>query len=255
MLFRSVKEHHEIVKGDGEDGKINRILDTKWKLPKDKGKLPEESNDQKNSKRPPAKKCYRCGESPAHKRKKCPASDMTSLKCKKCGHYASECKSKIVRSVDEEIQSGTSDEDCYFLGAVEGDKSQTKWSMNLPLRKAKMRFKIDTGADVTVIPEPLYLQTGMGNLHKSSQELFGPGQSKLSVKGVIKGNLKTGNGKTTTQEIYIVENLKERLLGRPAIEALNLVQKSKQSILMKLKRCTLICLQVWESWKENSASS
>jgi len=47
----------------------------------------------------------------------------------------------------------------------------------------------------------------MGNLLKSSQELFGPGQSKLSVKGVIKGNLKTGNNKVTTQEIYIVENL------------------------------------------------
>jgi len=37
----------------------------------------------------------------------------------------------------------------------------------------------------------------MGNLHKSSREVFGPGQSKLSVKGVIKGNLKTGNGKVT----------------------------------------------------------
>ena len=150
------------------------------------------------------------GKLPAHKREKCPASDATCLKCKKCGHYASECKSKIVHSVDKEIQSGTSDKDCYFLGAVTGDESQTKWSVNLSLGKAKMRFKIDTGADVTVIPEPLYLQTGMGNLHKSSQELFGPGQSKLSV---IKGNLKTGNGKATMQEIYIVENIKEPLLG------------------------------------------
>ena len=104
----------------------------------------------------------------------CPASDATCLKCKKRGHYASECKSKIVRSVDEEIQGGTSDEGCYFHGTVESDESQTKWSVNLSLGKAKMPFKIDTGADVT---EPLYLQTGMGNLHKSSRELFGPGQS------------------------------------------------------------------------------
>ena len=42
---------------------------------------------------------------------------------------------------------------------------------------------------------------------------------------MIKGNLKTGNGKESTQEIYVVENLKEPLLGRPAIDALNLVQK------------------------------
>lgn len=65
----------------------------------------------------------------------------------------------------------------------------------------------------------------MVKLHKFSQELLGPGQSKLSVKGVIKGSLKTRNGKATTQEIYIVWNLKELLLGRPAIEVLNLVQK------------------------------
>jgi len=112
-------------------------------------------------------------------------------------------KSKIVRSVDDEIQSGTSDRDGHFFGVVEGDESRTKWSLNLSLGKAKMRFKIDTGADVTVILEPLYLQTVMSNLHKSSRELFGPGQSKTSVKGVIE---ETGNGKATTQEIYIMEN-------------------------------------------------
>ena len=42
---------------------------------------------------------------------------------------------------------------------------------------------------------------------------------------MIIGNLKTRNGKESTQEIYVVENLKEPLLGRPAIDALNLVQK------------------------------
>ena len=219
-----VKEHHEILKGDGEDGKINRIRDKKKRPPRDKGKVPENSKDQKNSTRPPVKKCYRCSKSP-HKREECPAINATCRKCKNRGHYASECKSKVVLSVDDERQDRNSDEDCYFLGAVENNKSQTKWSVDLSLGKAKMRFKIDTGADVTVIPEPLYLQTGIGNLQKSSRQLFGPGQSKLSVKGVIKGNLKTGNGKESTQEIYVVENLKEPLLGRPAIDALNLVQK------------------------------
>ena len=219
-----VKEHHEILKGDGEDGKINRIRDKKKRPPRDKRKVPENSKDQKNSTSPPVKKCYRCGKSP-HKREECPAINATCRKCKNRGHYASECKSKVVLSVDDERQDQNSDEDCYFLGAVEDNKSQTKWSVDLSLGKAKMRFKIDTGADVTVIPEPLYLQTGIGNLQKSSRQLFGPGQSKLSVKGVIKGNMKTGNGKESTQEIYVVENLKEPLLGRPAIDALNLVQK------------------------------
>ena len=49
------------------------------------------------------------------------------------GHYASECKSKVVLSVDDERQDGNSDEDCYFLGAVEDSEFQTKWSVDLSL--------------------------------------------------------------------------------------------------------------------------
>ena len=132
-----VKEHHEILKGDGEDGKINRIRDKKKRPPRDKGKVPENSKDQKNSTRPPVKKCYRCGKLP-HKREECPAINATCRKCKNRGHYASECKSKVVLSVDDERQDRNSDEDCYFLGAVEDNKSQTKWSVDLSLGKAKM---------------------------------------------------------------------------------------------------------------------
>ena len=217
--------------------------------------MPENAEDQKNSTRPPVKRCYRCGKTP-HKREECPAINATCRKCKNRGHYASECKSKVVLSVDDERQEGNCDEACYFLGAVEDNESQTKWSMDLSLGNTQMRLKIDTGANVTVIPEPLYLQTGLNNLEKSSRQLFGPGQSERSVKGVIKGNLKTGNGKEieSTQEIYVVENLKEPLLGRPAINALNLVQKvdtihsdDNRRIEQEVKTMYPICLKVWES--------
>ena len=117
-----------------------------------------------------------------------------------------------------------------------------------------MRFKIDTGADVIVIPEPLYFQTGLDNLKKFSRQLFGPGQSKLSVKGVIKGNLKTGNGKESTQEIYVVKNLKNRCEADQPSMPLTWCKKSIKTIVMtveelskKLKRYTPICLKVWES--------
>ena len=99
-----------------------------------------------------------------------------------------------------------------------------------------VRFKIDTGADVTVIPEPIYLEAGLGRLQKASRDLFGPGQTKLSVKGVVRETLKTGNAKETTQDINVVENLKEPLLGRPAIDALDLVQKVEAVHLDDCKR-------------------
>ena len=45
------------------------------------------------------------------------------------------------------------------------------------------------------------------------------------MTGVVTGNLLTGNGEQTRQDIYVVRNLKNPLLGKPAIEALNLIQK------------------------------
>ena len=105
-----VKKRHEILKGDGEDGKIKGIRVKKRRPPKDKGKIPENTKDQKNSTRPPAKKCYRCGKSP-HRREECPAINATCRKCKNRAHYASELKSKVSLSVDDERQDGNFDED------------------------------------------------------------------------------------------------------------------------------------------------
>lgn len=103
-----VKEHHEILKGDSEDGKINRIRDKRKKRPpKEKGNSSEERKDQKNPSRPSVKKCYHCGKSPAHKRDECPAIEATCLKCKKHGHFAPVCKSNVIRSVEEQLQDAT----------------------------------------------------------------------------------------------------------------------------------------------------
>ena len=88
-----------------------------------------------------------------------------------------------------------------------------------------MKFKIDTDADVTVIPESVYLRAGMVKLRKVSRELFGPEQTELSVKSIVMGILKIGNSKESLQETYVVENLKEPLLGQPAIDALDMVHK------------------------------
>lgn len=54
-----------------------------------------------------------------------------------------------------------------------------------------VKFKIDTGADVTVISEEIYKHSGLEKLRRATKKLFGPGQAKLSVTGIVTGNLTT----------------------------------------------------------------
>ena len=86
-----------------------------------------------------------------------------------------------------------------------------------------MTFKIDTGAEVTVIPESAatpfkeLLRSPEGMLHE-------PAKSSLSVCGQFTGTLRL-NTKTAKEEIFVVKNLHKPLVGLPAIQALNLVTK------------------------------
>jgi len=72
-------------------------------------------------------------------------------------------------------------------------------------------FQIDTGADVTVISEANYRWS-------CNKQLSGPSQEALDVCGQF-----TGNSVSTTQEIYVIHGLHTSLLGKPAIETLQLL--------------------------------
>ena len=76
---------------------------------------------------------------------------------------------KAKRSVQSEEGSTKINEDC-FLGSIDGDIMKTKWSVNLSLGRTTVRFKIDIGADVRVIPESLYRRSGLSKLQNAKRE-------------------------------------------------------------------------------------
>ena len=163
--------------------------------------------------------CKRCGKSPAHKRTQCPAKDAHCRKCKKKGHFQAVCLSGKVNTVVD-------DDSTCFLGALGSDEIDSlhtdPWKASVSINGNGVEFKLDTGADVSVVPDFIIPKLN-ATLRNTRRTLTGPDGSKLKVTGVISATLKA-NLLESKQEIFVVRNLKTALLGRPAIEALNLVK-------------------------------
>ena len=94
--------------------------------------------------------------------------------------------------------------------------------IELTLNGQAVQFKIDTGADVTVIPNTKYSRSRDGPLSPADRTLSGPGQHVLKVKGKFVGYLER-NHRSIQQTIYVIEDLHKALLGCPAIKALQIL--------------------------------
>ena len=139
----------------------------------------------------------------------------------KWGHFAVMCHSVGSVSVD---QDETEMEELAYLYAVESCKPQNCWRVTLQLNGKPVEFCIDTGADMTVIPKELYESLYGATLEPTRRPLTGPNHQTLPVKGKFTASLKY-NSKAITEEIYVVRWLRRPLLGIPAIEALDLIQR------------------------------
>ncbi|KAM7293268.1 uncharacterized protein ISCGN_026398 [Ixodes scapularis] len=83
------------------------------------------------------------------------------------------------------------------------------------------RFKVDSGADVTVVPPSL---PGVPRkLDAVEGELIGPGNQPLPVLGTFQATL-AWKDKRTVQQLYVMRAQTTPLLGLPAIEALGVVK-------------------------------
>ena len=159
-----------------------------------------------------------------YSKERCPAREAVCHKCKKRGHYEAVCRSaKVIRLVEGE-------EDDLFLGEISTKKKANPWMTDLCVDGVEMQFKIDTGADVTIIPETMYRKQldSTPEFTRSKKVLFGPGQNHLNVQGQFTGTMVKGD-KTTQTEIFVIRGARQALLGRPTIEALELIS-SVQSV-------------------------
>ena len=160
--------------------------------------------------------CTRCGKSP-HDRQSCPARDAVCRKCSKRGHFQAVCRSSARVGEIHQVDPPEA-----FLGGVDTQGTpDNPWRLSLMLNGTPTEFEINTGAEVTAISKERHEKIGSPPLSRPSQTLKGPSDYSLPVTGCFTGLLKRGS-QEVQQQIYVVRNLRRQLLGRPAIEALEL---------------------------------
>ena len=112
-----------------------------------------------------------------------------------------------------------------FMGSLTGggsDPRRSPWEVTVSLNDNPTKFESDTGAEVSVISRKAHQEVGSPTLSPPKKILHGPGNHKLAVKGQFTAKLKLGD-REVEQELFVIRNLHKNLLGRPAIEALDLV--------------------------------
>ena len=114
---------------------------------------------------------------------------------------------------------------------MEGYQESPDWTVNIMMNNHSVEFSTDTGADVTVVPEHVYQQVaGRVSLQATSHKLCGPAHA-LSVIGKFIAKLKKGK-RETEETVYVVRSLRHPLLGRPAIESLELLKRINTIVSM-----------------------
>ena len=214
----AVREHQEILGNSTSAGSSTKVTSIdQVRKSSHKGKKPPKSPAARQQ---PSQPCSRCGRGP-HPRHQCPARDVQCNKCKHKGHFAAHCRSKSVAEVTDTPMPEQEFDDIAYLSTL-SSRDGNVWTCDIQVNGQNVNFKVDTGAEVTVISEDVSKALGLEALQPPTKKLYGPDQSPLEVLGETTVRL-AYQDKQCTQAIFILQKVKHNLLGLPAIRALHVL--------------------------------
>ncbi|CAI5677306.1 unnamed protein product [Oreochromis niloticus] len=175
------------------------------------------------------KACMACGRNHG-KRTDCPAKGKQCLKCKKFNHFAKVCRSKsnVERKTGHRevhtVQEANDSEPELFIDtiAAEDNGDSPFAAILLGPKKIKLTFKLDTGAQMNIIPANTFqmLQTP---LREDKDKLFGYGGHPLKVNGHCE-LISRYKDRKSEQTFHVVDCNGPPILGFRACKALGLIK-------------------------------
>jgi transposase InsO family protein len=170
--------------------------------------------------------CGKCGYDHGDNTR-CPATGKKCLKCGGMNHFAVRCRSNTKRKDVHEVTEGAcadaSCADSFFLGSVTTCEDEAgAWNTKLKICNRHIVFKIDTGADTSVITESTYnALPWKPKLQPASTVLQSPGGVLKCIGMFI---AKTHHkGEEYQFRIHVVQGSHSNLLGRSVAHKMGLV--------------------------------
>lgn len=168
--------------------------------------------------------CQRCGR--VHEFGACPANGKQCRKCSKKGHFEAMCKTKAVRAVAA-ANSDSDEGSSWLLGAIteDNDVDEDKWLVDLQIKGKAVQFRIDTGADITVIAEHTFLSLPQRPVLKDTKAVFTSPGGKLDCKGKFLAETEK-RGVKHQFWIYVMRGpFTTNLLGRRIASEMGLIRR------------------------------
>ncbi|KAL4704668.1 hypothetical protein ACJJTC_016612 [Scirpophaga incertulas] len=174
------------------------------------------------------KVCSKCGY--IHNYRQCPAFNKTCAKCQAKNHFAKMCRTNINKNINEiKIDS----EPNYCCGSIVSPIFKTYslgWYQDLFVQNEKIKFKLDPGSDVNIIPIKLYKKILEQSklpiqLNKTTAELESWNGFKTKIEGTVMLTVKLNDKEY--QEMFCIAggDLSVPILSRDSCVKLNLVKR------------------------------
>ena len=176
----------------------------------------------------PGRRCQYCDRIHDSNKASCPAYGKTCKACGRRNHFASVCRSKDKSSVCE-LDDGDSDTEVL---ALDGQRP-SRWYSRLNVAGRTVRFLLDCGATVNLLPASLVEQLGsvVKNLRRPEVNLRMFDESQLKTVGMLSLPVThPTTGQFEHVDFYIAEKHNQPLLGIEACLKFDLLNVNHDNI-------------------------
>ncbi|UYV70935.1 K02A2.6-like [Cordylochernes scorpioides] len=212
-----------------------KVSQVKFNSKKDLPKQQQQPSRKKEKSAKTRSRCLKCGGFTHREGQACRAEGQRCNLCSKTGHFANCCPDKQAKTAEFKAVSELDEEIGFLLevSAVEDssnldndeDECRRRWTAEIQVNGKKVKFKLDSQADVTCVPLCLFKKImGQQRLVKSDINIRAAEFSELQTVGMFISTLRNGNYEIK-EKIYVIRRLSEPLLSRRACELLNLARR------------------------------